>query len=177
MNRALITQVGNESELAGVLGHEVGHIVGRHGAKQISKQYGLTFITEMILGGGDSSNSLQIAAQFAGVGGVLGMLHYSRKAEREADLLAVQVMYDTGIDPKGLTTFFEKVLYLHEEAGGEPEGFQVFLSTHPNTRERIENVHRMIAELAPKAGLQKDSDQFQHVKDRLLAITTRKTGG
>ena len=63
----------------------------------------------MILGGGDSSNSRQIAAQFAGVGGVLGTLHYSRKAEREADLLAVQLMYDTGSDPKGLMTFFENV--------------------------------------------------------------------
>ena len=117
VNRALIAQVGNESELAGVLGHEVGPIVGRHGANQISKQYGLTFITEMILGGGGSSNSRQIAAQFAGVGGVLGTLHYSRKAEREADLLAVQLMYDTSIDPKGLTTFSKKCcIYMKKQA-------------------------------------------------------------
>lgn len=66
----------------------------------------------MILGGGDSSNSRQIAAQFAGVGGVLGPLHYSRKAEGKADLLAVQLMYDTSIDPKGLP-IFSKTCCIH----------------------------------------------------------------
>ena len=55
MNRGLISHAENESELAGVMGHEVGHIVGRHGSKQISKQYGLQFVTALILGGGNPS--------------------------------------------------------------------------------------------------------------------------
>jgi predicted Zn-dependent protease len=57
VNRGLISHAETESELAGVMGHEVGHIVGRHGSKQISKQYGLQFITAMILGGGNPGMS------------------------------------------------------------------------------------------------------------------------
>ena len=120
--------------------------------------------------------SRQIAAQFAGIGGALGLFHYSREAEREADGFAVQEMYDAGIDPEGMATFFEKLLALHEGAGGEPGGFQALFTTHPNTQERVDNVRRMIAELPPKAGLKKDSERFHRIKNRLPAIKGRDAG-
>jgi predicted Zn-dependent protease len=166
VNRGLISTAENESELAGVMGHEIGHVVGRHGAKQISRAYGLEIITTLITGN-NPSTARQIAGQFAGIGGTLGMFHYSRDAEREADALAVQEMYDTGIDPEGMATFFEKLMALHER---EPGRLEALFSTHPATQERIQNVRKDIAALPVKAGLRKDSTRFQQIKKRLPAI-------
>ncbi len=172
MNRGLISHAENESELAGVMGHEVGHIVGRHGSKQISKQYGLQFVTALILGGGNPSTTRQIAAQFAGIGGSLGLLNYGREAEKEADTYAVQEMYDAGIDPIGMATFFEKLVGLH---GSPPSGFQALFSTHPDPQERVDNARRLIAQLEPKANLTRDTERFQMIKRRLPAIKPRKS--
>lgn len=104
------------------------------------------------------------------------MLHYSREAEREADEFAVQEMYDAGIDPDGMATFFEKLLALHEDAGGEPSGFQALFTTHPNTQERVDNARRMIADLPAKANLKKDTELFRRIKNRLPAIERGDTG-
>lgn len=163
VNRGLISTAENESELAGVMGHEIGHVVGRHGAKQVSKQHGLEIISALILGESPGL-SRQIAAQFAGIGGTLGLFHYGREAENESDAYAVQEMYDAGIDPEGMATFFEKLLALHES---EPSGFAALFSTHPPTQERIDHVRALIAALPPKAGLRKDSDQFYRIKNKL----------
>lgn len=171
VNRGLISHAENESELAGVMGHEVGHIVGRHGSKQISKQYGLQFITAVLIGGGDPGLTRQIAAQFAGIGGTLGLLKYGREAEREADTFAVQEMYDAGIDPVGMATFFEKLVALH---GAPPSGFQALFSTHPNPQERVDNARELISRLKVKIGLKKDSERFQSIKSRLPAIQQRE---
>ena len=64
VNRGLISTAETESELAGVMGHEIGHVVGRHGAKALSRQYGLQIITGLVMGG-NPGTTRQIAAQFA----------------------------------------------------------------------------------------------------------------
>lgn len=166
VNRGLISTADNESELAGVIGHEIGHVVGRHGAKTLSRQYGLQILTGLVLGQ-DPSTSRQIAAQFAGIGGTLGMFHYSREAEREADALAVQELYDAGIDPDGVARFFEKLMALHDR---EPGGLDALFSTHPPSSERVANARADIAQLPPKSGLDEDSELFQRVKRRLPAL-------
>ena len=166
VNRGLMAAAENESELAGVMGHEIGHVVGRHGARQISKQFGLAVLVELVAGGeGDPSLARDIAGQFAQVGAGLTLLKYGRDAEREADRFAVEETYGAGIDPNGTATFFEKLMAMHES---EPEGVDRWFSTHPATAERIARVRAEIAKLPPRAGLKVDSERFQEIKARLL---------
>ena len=163
VNRGLIQAAANESELAGVVGHEIAHVVGRHGARQITKQFGLAMLVELAVGE-DPSLARQIAGQFAQVGAGLTLLKYGRDAEREADYLAVEEIHAAGIDPEGMATFFEKLLTLHET---EPEGTAVWFSTHPPSRERIANVRAQIAKLPSRPGLRADSERFRSVKARV----------
>ena len=166
VNRGLIAAAANESELAGVVAHEIAHVVGRHGARQITKQFGLAVLVDLALGEDEGrSLSREIAGQFTSLGGGLTMLKYSRDAEREADHLAVQQTHASGIDPIGMATFFEKLLALHESA---PEGVAAWFSTHPPTRERIARVREDIGDLSPKQGLEIDSARFQEIKARVV---------
>ena len=158
INRGLITTAENEAELAGVIGHEIGHVVGKHGARKISKQYGLAVLVE-----------LAVAAMDAG----LTLFKYGRDAEREADYFAVEETYAAGINPEGMATFFEKLMAQQESEQQRAEGW---FSTHPANRGRIANVREQIAELPPKAGLKKDSKRFQEIKSRILKKDKTRSG-
>ena len=92
------------------------------------------------------------------------MFHYSREAEREADALAVEELYEVGIDADGVAIFFEKLMALHER---EPGGLDALFSTHPPSGERVKNARAEIALLPHKDNLQKDSDRFRRIKKRL----------
>ena len=172
VNAGLIATSESESELAGVMAHEIGHVVGRHGARQISAQYGLAVLLE-IVGGGPSGDSAvrQIAGQFAGLGAGLTLLKYGRGREREAEALAVEETYAAGIDPSGIGSFFEKLMSRHES---EPDGLESLFTTHPPSNERIENVAEDVRRLPPKAGLRRDSKTFQRIKRRVAAYLRSK---
>ncbi len=175
VNRGLITTAENESELAAVIGHEIGHVDGKHGAEAISRQLGAAFVLEMALGGKDASSrrraGKQIAALFIG----MKQLSYGRDAEREADRFAVEATYAAGIDPEGTATFFEKLMAMQKK---EPGRLEFLFSTHPPSRERVNNVRAQIEELPPKNGLRKDSGRFQAVKKRIMERKrARRSGG
>ena len=160
VNIGLIRAAENESELAGVIGHEIGHVVGKHGVKQMTRQLGLAAVAQLALGE-DQSKLKQMVAGLA-ANGVL--TKYSRDAEREADIYAVQEMYDAGVDPEGMATFFEKLLKLQK---GKPSKFEQMFSTHPPTAGRIAAVRSQIAGLPRKSNLKKDSRRFHQIKKRL----------
>ena len=160
VNIGLIRAAENESELAGVIGHEIGHVVGKHGVKQMTRQLGLTAVAELALGE-DQSKLKQMVAGLA-ANGVL--MKYSRDAEREADIYAVQEMYDAGIDPEGMATFFEKLRKLQRR---DPSRLEQLFATHPLTTERITAVRSQIARLPRKSNLKKDSQRFHQIKRRL----------
>ena len=160
VNIGLIRAAANESELAGVIGHEIGHVVGKHGVKQMTRQLGLAAVAQLALGE-DQSKLKQMVANLA-TNGVL--MKYSRDAEREADIYAVQEMYDAGVDPEGMATFFEKLLRLQKS---KPSKLQQLFSTHPPTAERIAAVRSQIARLPRKSNLKKDSQRFHQIKKRL----------
>ena len=160
INLGLIRAAESESELAGVMGHEIGHIVGRHGAKQLTKQLGFAAVEQLVLGK-DSNKLEKLAANIARTG---TLMKYSRDAEREADTYAVQGMYDAGIDPEGVATFFET---LHKLQKRQPGQLERFFSTHPPTDERIQNVRSQIARRPRKPNLRRDSLRFHEIKKRL----------
>ena len=160
VNIGLIRAAENESELAGVIGHEIGHVVGKHGVKQLTRQLGLAAVAQLALGE-DQSKLKQMVASLA-ANGVL--TKYSRDAEREADIYAVQEMYDAGIDPEGMATFFEKLRTLQKS---RPSKLQQLFSTHPLTTERITAVRSQISRLPRKSNLRKDSRRFHQIKKRL----------
>ena len=163
VNRGLISMADTESELAGVIGHEIGHVVGRHGAKALTRQLGLEIMLGMI-SGRNPSGVQRVASQLAGIGGILSMFHYSREAEREADALAVENLREAGYDPEGVTAFFEKLLEINDR---EPGALALLFSTHPPSRERIDQTRKQIAGLPVLDGLVSDSERFHQIKGRL----------
>ena len=127
INRGAIEAADNEAQIAGVMAHEIGHVVLRHGTNQVSKAY-LAQAPLSILGGVLGSNSVGSVLAQLGVGFAANsiLLKYSRDAERQADLMGTQTLYDTGYDPKAMVQFFEKIQA--ESKGRASE----FFSDHPN---------------------------------------------
>ena len=122
-------QAGSEAEVAGVLGHEIAHVVMRHSTRQASRQARASVPLAILSGvvgssvGGWAGSLAQMGIS-VGANGVF--TKYSRDAEREADMVGAQIMYDTGFDPNAMVTFFQK---LQQHGGG---GGPSFLASHPD---------------------------------------------
>jgi predicted Zn-dependent protease len=154
ITRGLLQLMDNEAQLAGVLGHEVGHAVAEHGDERISQQLiFMGILTGVAIASSESDDELvqQGVPLLVGVGGQGFLLKYSRSHEHEADKLGVRYMVRCGYDPMGQVQVME---ILADAAGGErsPE----FLSTHPHPENRIERLRTMIREQYP--GTQNNPD-------------------
>ena len=142
---ALWEQLDSEGEIAGVMGHEIGHVIGRHSSEQIAK----TRLTEGLTGAAviaayDPENPTSAgAAQMAALVGQMINMRYGRQDELQADNLGVQLMAEAGYDPRSLI----EVMRVLAEAGGgrQPE----FFSTHPDPGNRIEQIEQAIEEVFP----------------------------
>ena len=156
----LIRAAKNESELAAVLGHEIGHIVGQHSMKRLTQVYSIEIIKQLILDE-DTSEFKKLVADVLAAG---LLFRYSRDHERESDFYGVQNVYDAGIAPEGAAGFFETMRSLQRS---EPSALQKFLSTHPMPNERVLNARNQISKLPPKSGLRTDSSRFQQIKRRI----------
>jgi predicted Zn-dependent protease len=163
VNVGLIRAAESESELAGVLGHEIGHVVARHGAKHMTQRLGLVALMEMVHGR-DASKTAEIVGAVIAVGGQGLLLKYSREDELEADELGARNLYDSGIDPQGLARFFEK---LQSASGARQSKMLRILSTHPPSEERIRKVREQIRTLPPRTGLTRDGARFRRIRGSL----------
>lgn len=134
---ALYSKLENEDQLAGVLAHEIGHIIGRHSAERIAKQGFTNTILTGVAVGSESAGATQAAA----VIGNLVNMKYGRGDELESDHLGVKIMLDSGYDPEELIGVME---ILKAASGGNrtPE----FQSTHPDPENRIEKIKEAIRE-------------------------------
>ncbi|HFE53658.1 MAG TPA: peptidase M48 [Bacteroidetes bacterium] len=170
IHRGLIERADNLSEVACVMGHEIGHVVARHGTELMTKQYGIALVTQLILGQNPKMWE-KIAAQLFTTAGVL---HYSRKHELEADRLGVRYAYKAGFNPNGMVTFFEKLQALQKR---EPSLIEVWFSTHPPTSERIKQAKAQIARLSLGPNLITDEPSFHQIQKKLKALPPVKTLG
>jgi predicted Zn-dependent protease len=166
VNRGLILILDNESELAGVVAHEVGHITARHHAKFLEKTYGMNLLLNVLAIITSNSQYQQVIMQVAQISAGLLQLKYSRDQENEADALGVRFTYEAGYDPQGLISTFEKFKSMEKVKA------PAWLLTHPLPEDRIKNVSYLIQTKYPdKLLLKKDSETFQTIKKKLISTS------
>ncbi len=167
INRGVLEAADNESQLAGVIAHEISHVALRHGTNQASKAAAAQMPLAILGGllGSDSTKAMlvQLGASFA-MNSVL--LKYSRTAESEADIMGTQILYDAGYDPRAMGQFFQKL-----EAEQQGSGPVEFFSNHPNPDHRIERVTQEVAALGGvRRGALTNSGQFDQSKRYVLSL-------
>ncbi len=143
---ALLRIMDTEGELAGVLGHEIGHVVGRHGAQQMAKAQltqGLTGAAVLATYDPEDPSSRGSAAVIALMGQLVNM-KFGREDELESDEYGVEYMAKAGYDPRSMITVMEK-LAQSNEGNSPPE----FFSTHPNPENRVQRIQEAIDEVYP----------------------------
>jgi len=149
ITKQLIDAARSGDEVAGVLGHEIGHVYHRHSEAQLIRAMGIELLLKIASGGGEIGS-------FAGI---LAILQYSRDAEREADDFAQKTLVNAAIDPLGLKRFFEEIKKL-EGSGSSGGGFfdtmGDMMSTHPVTDERIEAIKPLPAGIVARPALSAD---------------------
>lgn len=170
VNTGLITLAENESEIAGVMGHEIAHIAARHGTKQATRGQLVNLATiPLIFMGGWTGYGIR---QAASVAIPLGFLKFSRGFEEEADLLGLQYMYKAGYDPNGFVDFFEKLEAMNKRKPGTIAGW---FSSHPPTGERIVKAQKNIEELLKaRPEYVVTTSEFEDVKNRILMLSSRR---
>lgn len=139
---ALLSRLETVGQLAGVLGHEIGHVVARHSSQQIAKQQltqGLTGAAVMAAYDPENPRGSQYAAQMAILVGQVVNMKYGRDDELESDRLGVQFISEAGYDPRALIGVME-ILAESSEGPRQPE----FFSTHPNPDNRIGEIQAAI---------------------------------
>ena len=132
----LLLLAENEAELAGVMGHESGHVVARHSARNMIDSYGLQAVAALALG--KNPGLLAELAATVAAGGAL--LAHSRTDEDEADEFGARYASMASYDPHGLVTFFDRL----RAKVGDTSGITTWLSDHPSTADRIGHINAFI---------------------------------
>lgn len=175
-SRGLVALANSESELAGVLAHEVGHITGRHSAERYSRGV-LTSLGATAL---SIALDSQAASQAIGIGSDLYMKSYSRGQESEADALGIRYLYKGGYDPDAMAGFLsnlEAQTSLDQVLAGRGEKTETsdFFSTHPNTAKRVQEARALSASY-PQGPDEVDRDRYLKALDGLVYGDSPKQG-
>lgn len=171
LTRGILAHFNNEAQLAGVLGHEIGHVTARHAATRISRMQitqlgvGLAMVLEP---------ELQQIAPLAGIGMQLLFLSYSRSDEHESDELGVRYMADQGYNPESLIDVMETLRRVSAAGGGGrlPE----WQATHPHPENRQENIRRQIRDLGPRDYASDGRDDYLSRIDGIVYGTDPREG-
>jgi predicted Zn-dependent protease len=168
VNRGIIERARNLSELAGVIGHEIGHVEERHSIELMQKQQNASIGLNLayILLGRTPSTAEQAAIQ---VGGSAIFARYGRQAEMEADADGVALTTRAGIDPRGLPSFFQVLL---DERKSAPSKVESWFQTHPIEEDRIASTTALINQIPPAqlSNLTRDTDAFHQFQARVRAL-------
>lgn len=136
ITQALFSRLENEDQLAGVFGHEIGHVIARHGAERMQSEeliQGLTGAAVIAAGDYNSAQGIQMIANMVG-------MKYGRGQELESDDLGVRFMYEAGYDPRALID----VMRILEEASQGGQRQPEFFSTHPSPENRVQKIKEAI---------------------------------
>lgn len=136
--RGLLQQTKTAEELAGVLAHEIQHILKRHTTRAILQRASTGLLLAALTG--DASGAMTYGLESART---LGLLRYSRQNEEEADREGMRMLIDAGINPEGMIAFFEML----KQKGVEVPDSLKYLSTHPTTEDRIEKLKSLAGQL------------------------------
>ena len=173
VNRGLITAARNEAELAGVLAHEMSHVVLRHGTEQASKAYlgqaGLSLLGGLV--GKRGSTSSEIINAVGGFGLNAAFMKFSRSDEYEADALGAELMKKAGYDPTAMATMFAM---LRSEQGRDPSKLEQFFSSHPPPADRESRIRSVASSLGGGGSLQVVGG-FANVQSRLGGLAVAQS--
>ena len=159
VNLATVSAAESEAQLAGVMAHEISHVVLRHSTCNLTKQkkrsifYGIGQVAAASTLGGYGN----VASQGIGYVQGLNFLHMSRESEQQADLLGLKIMYDAGYDPRGMPQFFETIQAKYGQGSAQ------FLSDHPNPGNRIQYVNARIEQFPARAQNVTMTPEFRRV--------------
>ncbi len=171
VNAGTILMADDESELAGVMAHEIGHVAACHAARESTRgtMAGIAMIPVVIMTGGLAGIGINQAANY-GIPAVFSK--FGRNFEAQADYLGIQYAYKSGYDPNGMINFFEKLQSLEKRR----PGFAMKLyGDHPATPDRIVQSQREIGSiLPPRDQYITDTSEFQQAKKRLALVMKHK---
>ena len=149
ITEALYARLETEGQLAGVLGHETGHVLGRHSAQQMAKGQMLQgLVGAATVAGSDASDGGRTAQAVSGMVANMFQLKYGRNDELEADKLGLTLMHRAGYDPRALI----RVMQVLEQASGGTSRQPEFASSHPNPGNRIAQIEAELQRLFPSGG-------------------------
>jgi predicted Zn-dependent protease len=171
VNTGLLKLAQNESEIAGVMGHELAHIAARHATRQMTRAgiVSLATIPMMILGGGWAMYGIYQASNLLIP---ITFLKFSREFESEADMLGLQYMYKAGYDPNGFVDMFERLESMEKR---KPGTISKMFTSHPPTGDRIVKVQEITAKyLKEKPEYVVTTSEFDDVRDRLMMLENHR---
>ena len=161
INRGTITQADKVDMLAGVMAHEISHVVARHVIKQMQQEQTINVIGGILLGQNPGALE-QIAAQVVAGG---AMARFSRADEKQADDMGLDLMTRAGYDPHGMLEMFQKLLALDQ---GGNSSVARFFADHPGTQDRINDISGRISRMGRTSGI---------VDDPEYQVARRRVGG
>ncbi len=170
VNSGLILNADTEAEMAGVMAHEISHVIAHHAVREQTRMnYAQLGTIPLIFVGGGLGYGIYEASNIAIP---LTFLQFSRDFEAQADFLGTQYLYRAGYDPQALVTFFEKIENLEKR---KPGAIAKAFETHPATPDRIERTQDEIATLLPpRAEYLETTSEFDDVKARLARIENKR---
>jgi beta-barrel assembly-enhancing protease len=160
VNTGLIAQADHANMLAGVLAHEISHVVARHVIKQVEQQQAIGTIGSILLGQNPGAIQTILANIIAGG----AMARFSRSDEKEADDLGLQFMTTAGYDPHGMLDMFQKLLSMEQ---GRPGAVDKFFLDHPLTQDRINDIRNRITQMGNPTGIV-DDPAYQDARRQVM---------
>lgn len=168
VDRGLLDFVGTESELVGVLAHEVGHVVAYHSMNDVARRW----LVDRLVYEGQKAGLLSdqqihdMLQQYGGAALLFVNRKFNREEENEADLLGLYNTERAGWDPEGLVTFLNRLT----EFGADRDIVKLLLRRHPLPEERVEILRNELKQHPPPSGLKRNSSAFRRVKERLKLL-------
>lgn len=168
LGRGLLVEMNDESELAAVLGHELGHVSARHAGSRMSS----AIVAEIAVAGlaayveHEHQEYADIAAGLGGIGAALLLARYSRSDERQADALGMEYCERASINPKGMAGVMKKFMELHDS---KPSAVEVLFATHPMSEERYKTaLAKLESDYAHAAEYPVNRDRYMDAMGPLL---------